>query len=208
MWAVMADYDVAVIGAGVHGASTAYQLARRGLRVVVLERGHPADGPTTGRSSAICRAFYTNEFLADVAQRSIDVFADFATAVGGESGFHRTGALFVHGEGAARDVTATAESLRRHGITVELLAPDDLAHRHPGLRHDDVALAVWEPGAGYADPVLTTTSYVDAARGAGAVVQVKTAVDRIEPGSPVTVRTSAGAVLTADRVLVAAGPWT
>src|SRR4051812_20899897 len=107
----MADYDVAVIGAGVHGASAAYHLATRGLRTIVLERGHPADGPTTGRSSAICRAFYTNQFLAQVAQQSIDVLADFQSAVGGASGFRRTGALFLHGAAEADDVKATTRAI-------------------------------------------------------------------------------------------------
>src|SRR5213592_188058 len=115
----MADYDIVVIGAGVHGASTAYQLAKRGLRVVVLERGHPADGPTTGRSSAICRAFYTNQFLADVAQQSLGVFAGFDAQVGGAAGFHRTGALFLHGDADAADVEATVAVLRGKRIDVE-----------------------------------------------------------------------------------------
>src|SRR3954470_21402206 len=108
MLAVVDDYDVAVIGAGVHDASAAYHLAQRGLRCVVLERGHPADGPTTGRSSAVCRAFYTNEFLAYVSQESMRILDDFATAVGGASGFHRTGALFLHAAAEAAHVEATA----------------------------------------------------------------------------------------------------
>src|SRR3954465_12598108 len=119
----MADYDVAVIGAGAHGASAAYHLATCGLRTIVLERGHPADGPTTGRSSAICRAFYTNPFLAQVAQQSMQVLSDFPAMVGGTSGFRRTGALFLHGAAEAADVRSTAAILQQAGINVELLSP-------------------------------------------------------------------------------------
>lgn len=50
----MNAFDVAVIGAGVHGASAAYHLASRGVRTVIFERDAPALGPT-GRSSGICR---------------------------------------------------------------------------------------------------------------------------------------------------------
>ncbi|MFL6239376.1 MAG: NAD(P)/FAD-dependent oxidoreductase [Actinomycetes bacterium] len=203
----MADYDVAVVGAGVHGASAAYHLAERGLRTLVIESGHPADGPTTGRSSAICRAFYTNEFLAEVAQGSLSVFADFEAQVGGPAGFHRTGALFVHGAAEAADVTRAAAALRAAGIDVEVVSPDALQRDHPAIDIDGIAIAVWEPGAGYADPVLTTTSYVAAARARGAEVWLKCIVQGIEPGAVVTLRTTRGS-LTADRVLVAAGPWT
>src|ERR671919_656325 len=63
----MDRFDVAVIGAGVHGSSAAYHLASRGVRTVVFEREAPALGPT-GRSSGICRAYYTNPFLARLAR--------------------------------------------------------------------------------------------------------------------------------------------
>jgi glycine/D-amino acid oxidase-like deaminating enzyme len=203
----MADYDVAVIGAGVHGASAAYHLADRGLHTVILERGHPADGSTTGRSSAICRAFYTNGFLARVAHESIAVLADFETQVGGPAGFHRTGALFLHGTAEVADVAATVNALCAAGIGVRALSPDDLLHSHPEIDVGGVAIAVWEADAGYADPVLTTTCYISAARLRGAVVRIKTLVRAVEPGHPVRLELTDG-TLTADRVLVAAGPWT
>ena len=50
--------------AGVHGASAAYHLAQSGARVTVVERLTPAAGPT-GLSSGVCRAYYTNSFLAE-----------------------------------------------------------------------------------------------------------------------------------------------
>ena len=77
----MSSYDVAVIGAGVHGASVAFHLANRGVRTVVIERTSPAGGPT-GRSSAIVRAYYTNAFLAAVARDSIAMFRDFERHTG------------------------------------------------------------------------------------------------------------------------------
>src|SRR5881409_1384822 len=49
----VSGFDVAVIGAGIHGASAAYHLSKDGARTVIFDRGTPASGPT-GRSSAVC----------------------------------------------------------------------------------------------------------------------------------------------------------
>jgi glycine/D-amino acid oxidase-like deaminating enzyme len=113
----------------------------------------------------------------------------------------------LHGADEAADVERTAHALQAAGVDVELLSPGDLVVRYPEIDVTSVAVAVWEPGAGYADPVLTTTSYFDAARGLGVEVRIKTSVVAVTPGSPVVIETSSGKV-TADRVLVAAGPWT
>jgi glycine/D-amino acid oxidase-like deaminating enzyme len=66
----METFDVGIVGAGVHGASAAFHLASRGVKPVIFERWAPAAGPT-GRSSAVCRAYYTNPFLARAARDSI-----------------------------------------------------------------------------------------------------------------------------------------
>ena len=85
--------DVAVIGAGIHGASAAYHLAKAGAQVTVIERLTPAGGPT-GLSSGVCRAYYTNPFLAEAARDSIRMMADFAEiGQGHDSGYRRTGLL-------------------------------------------------------------------------------------------------------------------
>ena len=72
--------DAVVVGGGVHGASVAYHLARRGgRRVVLVERKFLASGPT-GRSSALVRRFYAMDFLT----RTANLFRDRLPAVGGE----------------------------------------------------------------------------------------------------------------------------
>ena len=50
-------YDVIVIGAGIMGCSSAFQLAQRGLKVAIVEKGNVGDG-STGKSSAIIRQHY------------------------------------------------------------------------------------------------------------------------------------------------------
>src|SRR5438034_188343 len=77
--------DVVVVGGGVHGASVAYHLARRGAgRVVLVERKFLASGPT-GRSSALVRRFYALDFLTRTASASADVFQHWSeTIAGGE----------------------------------------------------------------------------------------------------------------------------
>lgn len=96
MMAPSAHPDIAIIGAGVHGASAAYHLARSGARVTLLERLSPAGGPT-GLSSGICRAYYTNLFLAETARDSLRMLAAFGdVSPEHDAGYRRTGFLFLH----------------------------------------------------------------------------------------------------------------
>ena len=108
----MTTYEVGIVGAGVHGAAAAYHLAVRGVRTVVVERTTPAGGPT-GLSSGICRAYYTNDFLARVARDAIDMFERFEEIVGADAGHRRTGLYLpsIKAPGAtAIDVTANSRA--------------------------------------------------------------------------------------------------
>lgn len=83
-------FDVIVIGGGIMGCSSAYQLAKRGMKVAVVEKRYIGEGPT-GKSSAIIRQHYSNELTARMALHSLRIFQNFDDEVGGESGFRRTG---------------------------------------------------------------------------------------------------------------------
>jgi glycine/D-amino acid oxidase-like deaminating enzyme len=197
--------EVGVVGAGVHGASAAYHLARRGVATTVFERGRPAGGPT-GRSSGICRAYYTQPFLAEVARDSIAFLAEFADRTGGQdSGFVRTGGLYLHGPGDEQHAQQTVTTLRGLGIGIETLDAQALARRFPGVDADGVAVAVREADAGYADPYRTTTGLVAAAQAHGATFGLgKAVVGLVETPSHVVVSTSDGQTHRAERPLVAA----
>jgi sarcosine oxidase, subunit beta len=204
----MQQCEVAIVGAGVHGASAAFHLSSRGVSVAIFDEQGPAGGPT-GRSSAICRAYYTNEFLALMARESIEMFANFEEVVGGPSGFKKTGFLWLHGPQDDSELETAVPRLRRAGVTVERLDANDVAVDYPMFNVSGVSAALWEPGAGYADPVLTTESLINRAVQMGAQTFFYSKVVAIQQGMRgYIVKTERGETMHAERILLAAGPWT
>jgi sarcosine oxidase subunit beta len=202
-------FDVGVIGAGIHGSSAAFHLASRGLRTVVFERTGPAGGPT-GRSSAICRAYYTNAFLARCARDSIEMFNRYPEITGADAEFRHTGLLVLHPPEDAEQVAQSAERLNDLGIEVEVLEPDEVRRRHPDIDVTGVGVAAWERGAGYADPAGATGGLFRKAVELGAEHRLGRRVTAVEPkdGGGASVATEDGDRVDCSRVLIAAGPWT
>jgi sarcosine oxidase, subunit beta len=204
----MSTYDIAIIGAGVHGAAAAFHLTGRGLRVAVFERFAPAGGPT-GRSSAICRAYYTNPFLARCARDSIEMMADFRQRTGVDAELRRTGFLYLHGPSDVASMSASAAALNGLGVAVDVLAPDELAARFPQLDLSGIGAAAWERHAGYADPASVTHGLFRRAVELGVESRLGQSVSTIAledgGGATLVVRDDR---IRCDRLLVAAGPWT
>ncbi len=202
--------EVAIVGAGIHGASAAYHLGRSGVEAILFERDTPAAGPT-GRSSAVCRTVYTNQFLARAARESLEMFDNFADLTGGgDAGYHRTGMLYLHRPTESHDrLVALINELREVGTSVEIVDPDRLASEHPQIVSDGSA-AVWEADAGHADPAGTTRALVDDAARHGVKICPHTMIVRIEPrpGGGAIVRDADGQVTECERALIATGPWT
>lgn len=200
--------DVAIVGGGVHGAAAAYHLSGYGCSVALLERSYPADGPT-GLSTAVCRAYYTNEFLAEVAADSLAFFARFAELTGGDSGFRRCGALYLHPHQDGEAVARAVAMLRSLGQDISLADSEAVGDLVPGIDVTDAGPAVWEPAAGYADPVGTTRGLLEHAARHGAVCRMRAQVTSLRRQAGSWVLDVAGdTALTAARVLIAAGPWT
>jgi sarcosine oxidase, subunit beta len=160
--------DAVVIGAGINGASIAFNLAHRGLQnIAVIERHVVASGGT-GRSAALIRQHYSNEVLVKMAKHSRDVFEHFADAVGETAGFVRTGYLFLVPDSVVERFRANVAMQRRLGVDTEIITRRDAASVAPQLMFDDAAGIAYERDSGYANPYDATVSYLNSARSQGA----------------------------------------
>jgi len=162
-------YDAIVIGAGVIGASTAYNLSQRGLKVLLLERQSVGVG-ATGASSGLVRMHYDIEVDSALAWQSFHFFRNWRERIGGECGFKRTGFLQIVSPEKNEQLRGNVEMQKRIGIITDVITAEDVKKIAPMFKTEDFELAAYEPESGYADPVLTTNSFITNAKACGAVL--------------------------------------
>jgi monomeric sarcosine oxidase len=199
---------VAVIGAGVFGASSALELARAGHRVILAD----AYGPGNGRASSadhsrVIRAGYgADAIYSQWAMASLDRWQWLARE-SGERLFEPTGALFM-GPPDHDYIRHTRESLAALHIAAEWLEPEHAAKRWPQIDLTGLGAAVFEPRAGVlrARSAVRTTVRLAAERHA---VEYRTAriVSLDESRASIAADTTDGGRIEADAYVVAAGPW-
>ena len=200
--------DVVVIGGGVNGTSIAMHLARMGAgKVLLLEKGHLAGG-ATGRSGAMVREHYLHPTLVKMAVEASEIFHNFGDAVGGDPRFTETGRVLLFGERDAAAARANVEMNRELGVNIYTVTPSEVSEIVPQVCTDGVALGVYEPNSGHADPMATTYAYAEQAMNRGAEIVTGCAVTsvKVAGGRVVGVETEEG-LIEADAVVAATGPW-
>ena len=205
---LMADIaDIVVVGGGVHGASTAWHLAKRNAgKIVLIEKDAIASG-ASGWSSAIVRMHYQLESLVKVTMYGREMYGDWENIVGvGESGFRKVGFLVLFPEDEIEHGHSVIKMQQRLGIDARYISRDEIGQIEPRLSIEDVAAGAWEPNSGYADGSTVANSFVAAARSLGVEVRIGpeavglTTVDEKITG----VETSEG-MIHAGTVIVEAG---
>ncbi|TMF37359.1 MAG: FAD-binding oxidoreductase [Chloroflexi bacterium] len=210
-WSHLANesFDAVVVGAGVNGAASAYHLVKKGLsNVLVVDKGVLAGGPT-GASSAVVRQHYGHEVTARMAMDSLKFFQNFEELTGGHADFKTCGVVVVGSEDKLETVRQVVEMQQRIGINTGMVDREEILELEPDMFMEDIGGGAWEPGAGYADPVATTSGLMASALAGGAQAWYDTAITEllIERGAVAGVATTRGSILT-DKLVIAAGPWT
>jgi glycine/D-amino acid oxidase-like deaminating enzyme len=199
--------DTVVIGGGIIGATTLWELARQGEQAILLE-GRRFGYESTGKSAAIVRMHYSNPETVRMALRSRQALIDLPGLLGCEPVYYRTGWVFLVDEENAATAARNREMQLREGSASTELGLDELERLVPGIRTDGISYVLHEADSGFADPLETTRAYIRAAVREGARAFENAPVQRIELEQEAV----AGVVVDGHRIgcrniVLAAGAW-
>jgi sarcosine oxidase subunit beta len=201
------ESDVLVIGGGLHGSSSAFHIARRGVSVTVLEAdyvGRHASGVNAGGVRTLGRPLPE----IPLALMSREIWHNIVDTIGDDAGFVASGQLKIAETEAELDECRERVSLlEAHGFTHEkIIDRETLLELEPAIT-PHVTGGIWVERDGYALPFRTTTAFRLAAERHGAVFHEGTPVTRIEQKGERWFAHTPSGVFSAAKLVVTAGAW-
>ena len=201
------ESDVLVIGGGLHGSSSAFHIARRGVSVTVLEAdyvGRHASGVNAGGVRTLGRPLPE----IPLALMSREIWHNIVDTIGDDAGFVASGQLKIaETEAELDECRERVALLEAHGFTHEkIIDRESVLELEPALT-PHVTGGIWVERDGYALPFQTTTAFRLAAQRHGAVFHEGTPVTRIEQKGERWFAHTPSGVFSATKLVVTAGAW-
>jgi len=201
-------YDLAIVGLGALGSSTAWHAARRGLSVIGLEQfelGH--ERGASHDSSRILRHSYHTPAYVDLTFAAYDDWADLEDATR-ESFVTVTGGVDLFPHGAVMGIDDYTSSMDARGVAHEILDVDEARSRWPQMSLPDGTRVLFQERTAIVPAARGVAAMQRQAAAYGAVLRDRTAVRALVPrGDAVDLVTDTGTV-SAARVVVSADAWT
>ncbi len=206
------SFDAAVVGLGAMGSATAYQLAKRGQRVLGIDRYEPphAHGSHCGESRITRKAIGEGEMYVPLVLRAYEIWREIEEATG-EALLEIRGGLWISSARRGSEVHVanffdnTVAAARRFGIAHELLDAEAIRRRFPLFKVRDDEHAYFEPEAGLLRPEACVRAQLALARRGGADLHFGEGVRRLsQVAGEVVIETDRGEY-TASHAVICAG---
>ena len=197
-------YDAIVVGLGAMGSAIAFEIARRGQKVLGIDRFDPPHtmGSTHGKSRIIREAYWEDPGYVPLVKRAYEKW-DEIERLSGRRIFEKTGGLML-GPPNGSVVSGALASAKEHRLEHEVLDARQVNERFPGVRAMADMIGVVEPRAGALAPEVAITAYLELARKHGATIVTNERVVRWDGNRVITER----ATYDGGRIIIAAGAWT
>lgn len=194
--------DVLIIGGGVIGLSALYHISRsRQQSVVLLEKGRIGSG-ASHQSGGFVRAFHPDRQRVDWAVRSLRYFRSRAE----QTGFNAIGARYLPDMTDAQLCDAV-KNVKAQGEVIQLFEQADFIDIAPELKDGERQHLLFEPNAGFADPLRTCLDFADQAQKHGASIIEGAEVCAIELQTDEIKVVTRHTAYRCRQLIVAAGAW-
>ncbi|HKA43656.1 MAG TPA: N-methyl-L-tryptophan oxidase [Burkholderiales bacterium] len=203
----MAKYDAIVVGLGIMGTAALSTLARRGARVLGIERFAPGHdkGSSHGETRVIRLGYFEHPSYVPLLRSAYELWRELEAASGQE--LLRVTGIAEIGPPDGAVVPGTLLASRTHGLPHEVLKAAALMERFPAFRIPPGFVGVVQPDGGFVAVETAIEAQLALARAAGAEVGTGMTVDSIESSGDGASIEIGPLRLAADTVIVAAGPW-
>jgi sarcosine oxidase len=200
-------YDAIVLGTGGVGSAALFHLARRGLRVLGIDRFTPAHdrGSSHGETRIIRQAYFEHPDYVPLLLRAYELWAELEE-LSGEQLFHQVGLLQV-GPRDGAVVSGVLKSAEQHGLAVEELTARESERRFPGFVVPPELTGVFEPRAGYLLVENCVLAHLQAAKNHGAEHLSETTVTSWRSEGSGVVATTDRGEFRAGRLVISRGAW-
>jgi sarcosine oxidase len=203
----MAQFDVVVVGLGATGAAALHRLARRGVRVLGIERLTPGhdQGSSHGESRIIRLGYFEHPSYVPLLRRSYALWRELEAEANAKL-LHITGIVEI-GPPGGEVVSGTLAASRLHDLPHQVMNAAETMRRFPAFKIPHDYLGVFQPDGGFIAAEAAMAAMLAQARATGAEVQTNVAVRSVTPRhNGVRIETGAG-LIEARNAIVAAGPW-
>jgi sarcosine oxidase len=200
-------YDVVVVGAGVFGSWTAWHLAKRKLKVLLLDAYGAAHArASSGGETRIIRMSYgADEIYTRWSQRSLVQWKELSAACG-QALFQQTGVLWLEGADDLR-LRESQATIERCGIAHEVMDNSELTKRYPQVNFDGVGRGLLEPDSGILLARRAVQSVMEETKKKSAEFLIAHAVTPDGTGAITKLATSRCGAFSAGQFVFACGPW-
>jgi monomeric sarcosine oxidase len=204
----VAHYDVIVIGGGTMGTAAAWELAKQGLKGLVLEQlQHVHDrGAHSGETRIIRHAYAEGADYVPLVLRADELWTELEQWTGTHI-LHRVGSIEFSAPGTSH-VEQARQSAIVHGIPYDHLDVNDVRSRFPQFAVGDDWIAGYGPRGGFLDVEMAMRGMAAEARAGGIEIRENAPATSWEVIDGVATVTAGHGVDTADRLIITAGAWT
>ncbi|MEJ2412295.1 MAG: N-methyl-L-tryptophan oxidase [Anaerolineales bacterium] len=200
-------YHTIVLGVGGMGSAAVYELARRGKRVLGIEKFDIPNtmGSSHGYTRIIRKAYYEDPSYVTLIKRAYELWQEIERRSGRQL-LVQTGSLDI-GPADSWVFKGSRQSSIDHNLVHEILTGREINQRYPGYRLPEDLMGVYQPEGGFLIPEASTVAYIEAAHQLGGEVHGRETVLSWEPdGDGVRVITDRDQYL-ADSLVITAGAW-